>query len=59
MYLLYSMLLVAWGMLLVPAFLYRAWRHRKYLPGVSQRLGRLPRNLQFDAARPSGSIPVR
>ena len=48
MYLLYSMLLVAWGMLLVPAFLYRAWRHRKYLPGVSQRLGRLPRNLQFD-----------
>jgi 3-deoxy-D-manno-octulosonic-acid transferase len=48
MYLLYSMLLVVWGILLIPVFLYKAWRHHKYLPGVSQRLGRLPQSLRFD-----------
>jgi len=48
MYLLYSFLLVAWGILLIPVFLYRAWRYHKYLPGLSQRLGRLPETLRFD-----------
>jgi 3-deoxy-D-manno-octulosonic-acid transferase len=42
MYLLYSMLLALWGLLLIPAFIYRAWRHHKYLPGLAQRLGYLP-----------------
>jgi 3-deoxy-D-manno-octulosonic-acid transferase len=48
MYLLYSVLLVFWGVLLLPAFLYRAWRLRKSLPGMSQRLGRLPESLRSD-----------
>ena len=48
MYLLYSILLVFWGILLVPAFLYKAWRRGTYLPGMSQRLGRLPDSLRFD-----------
>lgn len=48
MYLLYSVFLVTWGILLIPVFLYRAWRHHKYLPGLSQRLGRLPASLRFD-----------
>ena len=45
MYLLYSILLVFWGILLLPVFLYRAWRHHKYLPGFSQRLGQIPEAL--------------
>jgi 3-deoxy-D-manno-octulosonic-acid transferase len=48
MYLLYSVLLVIWGILLIPAFLYKAWRRRTYLPGLSQRMGRLPDSLRFD-----------
>jgi 3-deoxy-D-manno-octulosonic-acid transferase len=48
MYLLYSTLLVAWGVLLAPALLYKAWRQRKYLPGLAQRFGRLPESLRFD-----------
>jgi 3-deoxy-D-manno-octulosonic-acid transferase len=48
MYLLYSLFLVVWGILLIPVFLYRAWRHGKSLPGLSQRLGRLPDSLKFD-----------
>ena len=48
MYLLYSLFLITWGVLLLPFFLYRAWRHRKYLPGLSQRFGRLPESLKFD-----------
>jgi 3-deoxy-D-manno-octulosonic-acid transferase len=46
MYLLYSILMVSWGILLIPIFLYKAWRHHKYLPGLRQRLGRLPENLR-------------
>jgi 3-deoxy-D-manno-octulosonic-acid transferase len=46
MYLLYSFILVFWGILLLPAFLYKAWRRNKGFPGISQRLGRLPENLQ-------------
>jgi 3-deoxy-D-manno-octulosonic-acid transferase len=48
MYLLYSALLVIWGILLTPVFLYRAWRYHKHLPGLAQRLGRLPDSLRFD-----------
>jgi 3-deoxy-D-manno-octulosonic-acid transferase len=48
MYLLYSLFLMTWGMLLIPVFLYRAWRHHKHLPGLGQRLGRLPESLKFD-----------
>ena len=48
MYLLYSILLVIWGILLIPVFLYKAWRHKKSLPGLSQRLGQLPDSLRFD-----------
>jgi 3-deoxy-D-manno-octulosonic-acid transferase len=48
MYLLYSLLLVFWGFLLLPIFLYKAWRYHKYLPGMSQRFGRLPDTVRFD-----------
>lgn len=48
MYLLYSMLLVVWGLLLLPAVLYKAWRHGKHISGISQRLGRLPTSTRFD-----------
>src|SRR5512135_208293 len=48
MYLLYGILLVAWGVLLIPVFLYKAWRYHKYLPGLAQRLGRLPDSLRSD-----------
>ncbi len=48
MYLLYSILLVTWGILLAPFYFYRAWRQRKPVIGLSQRLGRLPESLKFD-----------
>ena len=48
MYFLYSILLVLWGILLIPALLYKAWRRGTYLPGLSQRMGRLPDGLRFD-----------
>ena len=48
MYLLYSLFLMTWGILLIPVFLFRAWRHHKHLPGLGQRLGRLPESLKFD-----------
>ncbi len=48
MYFCYSLLMVFWGVLLIPAFAYRAWRYQKRLPGLSQRLGRLPETLRFD-----------
>jgi 3-deoxy-D-manno-octulosonic-acid transferase len=48
MYLLYSILLVFWGLLLLPLFLYKAWRRNKRLPGLAQRMGRLPQTLRFD-----------
>ena len=48
MYLLYSLLLVIWGILLLPVFLYKAWRRDKGLSGISERLGRLPDSLRFD-----------
>jgi 3-deoxy-D-manno-octulosonic-acid transferase len=48
MYLLYSAFLVFWGILLIPFFLYRAWRYHKRLPGLGQRLGKLPPTLDSD-----------
>ena len=33
---------------MAPYFLYRAWRHQKYLPALKQRLGHLPDTLQND-----------
>jgi 3-deoxy-D-manno-octulosonic-acid transferase len=46
MYLLYSIVLVTWGILLIPFALYRAWRYQKHFPGLSQRLGNLPGSLR-------------
>ena len=48
MYLIYSILMVAWGVILLPVFLYKAWRYQKYLPGLKQRLGYLPVSLRAD-----------
>jgi 3-deoxy-D-manno-octulosonic-acid transferase len=48
MYLLYSFLLVFWGLLLLPAFLIKAWRRGTYLPGMSERFGRLPESLRHN-----------
>lgn len=39
MYLLYSLLLATGIMLLAPRFAYLAWRHRKYLGALKERLG--------------------
>jgi len=49
MYLLYSMMLAIWGFALLPAFLYKAWRQGKRMPGMRQRFGRMPDYLR---ARP-------
>ena len=43
MYLVYSLLLTLGLIVLIPRFLYQAFAHGKYLPGVRQRLGSLPR----------------
>jgi 3-deoxy-D-manno-octulosonic-acid transferase len=48
MYLAYSLLLVILGILLIPPFLYKAWRYHKSFPGIAQRLGRLPDTLRSD-----------
>jgi 3-deoxy-D-manno-octulosonic-acid transferase len=48
MYSLYSILMVSWGILLAPIFLYKAWRYQKYLPGLRQRLGHLAGSLRSD-----------
>ena len=42
MYFLYSLLLVAWGVLLLPFFLYRSRRRGRRLEGIAERFGRLP-----------------
>lgn len=43
MYLVYSLLLTLGLIVLIPRFLFQALAHGKYLPGVRQRLGSLPR----------------
>lgn len=45
MYFLYSLLLAAWGVLLLPFFLYRSWRRGRRLEGLAERFGRLPETL--------------
>ncbi len=48
MYFLYSVLLLVWGVILLPVFFYKAWRYQKYLPGLRQRFGRLSDSLRFN-----------
>ena len=48
MYYLYSLLLVTWGILLAPVFVYRARRYGKYVRGLPERFGRLPASLRSD-----------
>jgi 3-deoxy-D-manno-octulosonic-acid transferase len=51
MYSLYSLLFSAWVVFMAPFFLYKAWRHQKYLPALRQRMGNLPDTLQSDGRR--------
>ena len=48
MYSLYSLLFGSWVLVMLPYFLYRAWKHQKYLPALRQRLGYLPDTLKSD-----------
>jgi 3-deoxy-D-manno-octulosonic-acid transferase len=48
MYQLYSFLLVIWGFLLLPFFIYSSWRRRKHIDGLAQRFGTLPAHLRSD-----------
>jgi 3-deoxy-D-manno-octulosonic-acid transferase len=48
MYALYSFLLVIWGLLLLPIFIYRSWRRNKHIGGLAQRFGMLPANLRSE-----------
>jgi len=48
MYFLYSLLFSSWIFVMAPYFLYRAWKHQKYLPALRQRLGFLPDTLKSD-----------
>ena len=43
MYLVYSLLLTLGLIVLIPRFLFQALAHGKYLPGIRQRLGSIPR----------------
>ena len=47
-YALYSFLFSAWVVVMAPFFLWKAWRHKKYLPALRQRLGHLPDSLKSD-----------
>ncbi len=49
MYFLYSFLFTSWIVFMAPFFLYRAWKHQKYLPALKQRLGALPDTLKSDS----------
>ena len=48
MYPLYSFLFGSWVFVMAPYFLYRAWKHQKYLPALRQRRGHLPDTLKSD-----------
>ena len=48
MYPLYSFLFGSWVFEMAPYFLYRAWKHQKYLPALQQRRGHLPDTLKSD-----------
>jgi 3-deoxy-D-manno-octulosonic-acid transferase len=48
MYMLYSVLIVMFFLVMSPYFLYQAIRHRKYVRSLPQRLGFLPLSFNFD-----------
>ena len=48
MYMIYSLLLIIWGLALLPVFLYKALRQGKRMPGIRLRFGRLPEHLHAD-----------
>src|SRR5215210_2722619 len=49
MYVLYSVLMVAFFAVMSPYLLYQAVRYRKYIANLTQRLGYLPRSFNHDA----------
>jgi 3-deoxy-D-manno-octulosonic-acid transferase len=51
MYLLYSLMLVVWSILLFPLFIYKTCRRHTGFTGVGERLGRLPETLRFDGRK--------
>ncbi|MGA9964186.1 MAG: 3-deoxy-D-manno-octulosonic acid transferase [Terriglobales bacterium] len=53
MYLIYSALLAAAMLLTLPYWLLQRMRHGKYRAGLSERLGRIPRRLVAQPARPT------
>jgi 3-deoxy-D-manno-octulosonic-acid transferase len=48
MYSLYSFVFSLWVTFMTPFFLFKAWRHKKYLPALRQRMGNLPETLKSD-----------
>ncbi|BDI31730.1 3-deoxy-D-manno-octulosonic acid transferase [Capsulimonas corticalis] len=48
MYALYTTLLTIWLLAMAPVLLYNAVRHKKHLPKLRQRMGRLPESLRAD-----------
>ncbi len=53
MYFLYSALLAAWILFMLPYFLYNAVKNKKYLPKLRERIGLLPSTLRSDNTRPT------
>ncbi len=53
MYFLYSALLAAWILFMLPYFLYNAVKNKKYLPKLRERLGFLPDTLRAEDGRPT------
>ena len=51
MYALYTTLLTIWLLAMAPVLLYNAVRHKKHLPKLRQRMGRLPDSLRADGRR--------
>lgn len=48
LYSLYSLLFSAWVIVMAPFFLFKAWKQKKYLPALRQRMGHLPDSLKSD-----------
>ena len=59
MYFLYSVLVLAFLVVVSPWFLYQALRYRKYVGSLGQRMGYLPVSFNMDAEPRSGSTPCR
>ena len=49
MYVIYSVLIVAFFLLMSPSLIYQAVRHRKYIGSLTQRLGYLPISFNLDS----------